>query len=43
MEIEFNPDDILLGIHFMNYEDEFGNEGTLISFGFIIFNINITL
>jgi hypothetical protein len=43
MELETNPDDILFGIHFLNYEDELGNEGKCLTLGFVLFNINFYL
>lgn len=42
IEFEQNNDFILLGINVTNWVDEEdGNSGTIISIGFLLFNINI--
>jgi len=41
IEFESNIDDCLLGIHFMNYIDEYQTEGYVIQIGVVFFSINL--
>lgn len=38
---ETNADDLLFGFHFMNYENELKEEGSMLQIGFVLFSIVI--
>lgn len=40
---ETNENDVLIGVHVMNYESEMGDEGILIQIGFCFFSLIIQI